>query len=559
MDVSDIIFKTLVKQNVKNVFFYPGGSITPLLKKFYKQSYINYYVNSSESHSLSSAIGYSKAKRFNEVGVVITSTGPSLTNCISNLLDSKFDGTPIILISGQVPLKLIGTGCFQESPSVDITKHITKKSYFVKNKYELPKVLNEAFRLSLSNKKGPVHIDIPSCIIKDTFDKGQDTFDKGQDTFDKGQDTFDKGQDNIYSLINNLNRSEKPVFLIGKGAYNARNIIKKIAYKSKIPVANTLLGSGIFHYKSHLCLKMTGLYGTPQANNALHNSDLIICVGARLEDRCVGSFDFFGKNAKYGVYNINNYKYDFNKTIKNTINILGDSFDVLNYIEPFIKTKSSRKEWISNINEWKQIYKFDKEKFYIYLNDIIKTLNNIIIVTGVGNHQMFVSHYIDFTNDIQLITSGGYGNMESCLGNAIGAKIACKNKKIICIVGDGTFNMCSSELITIMKYNLDIKIFIINNSSLDMVSRHQDLHHESKYIGSDLKNPDYILLGRSFNINSISIDIENEIESKLKETILTSLNFQGPFIINVISKNSFCFPILKQNSPLNELIFKFQM
>lgn len=556
------IYDKLYYKNINDVFLYSGGAIMSLIDCLHpKNNYnkINTYIATNESHLTAMAVGYSKIKNFinpkkNISGVVITTSGPGLTNCVSNILDAHCDSTPLLIISGQVPLKAMGKNSFQEAPSIDITKKITKLNYLLKDSNETDYILEKAFYHLHNNKKGPVHIDIPKCVLNSDI-----TFETQNIFFNVNKcylNTF-----LCKKVVEIINMSERPVFYIGKGASDCKKILKKIVYKTNIPVTTTLLGLGIFNEKHYCSLKMLGMHGSYMANMSIQNADTIICVGARFDDRCTGNVTKFAPKAKH-IIHINIEPSEFGKVINNTINVLGDCREVLEYIEPGLKEVSmcDRSEWLDTIYKWRMNFPFnyDRKKFVSqkiieYINDCLEYDEEYIFVTGVGNHQMYVAQYITFTENRYHITSGSLGNMECGLPYAIGCKIAEPNKKVICIIGDGCFNMSYTELTTLKRYNLDIKIFVLNNSSLDMVRCWENIFYDDNITATELNNCDYNILAKAHNINNSIID-KNMSVNKIKQRIQSILKSNESHLCNVIVEKDYCLPLVKPGKALDEMM-----
>jgi len=487
-------------------------------------------------------------------------SGPGITNMITSMTDAQNDGIPLIVLSGQVPLNAMGTSAFQECPAVDISRPITKWSYCLENINEIPYIIDRAFEICMNDKKGVVHIDLPKCILtQDQKNKnGMMNIIEFDDHDLMSRDkNWDYGlQKKIIDSAEIINKSERPLFFLGKGAINATDEIRKIAKKCNIPVTTTLHGMGIFDETDDLALKMVGMHGSVTANNAVQKSDLIIAVGSRFDDRTIGIREKYAPNAK--IIQINNDKKEHNKMIKTDIFFEYESKYIMKNLDFFLDENISSKEWLDYIKESKEKYKFDYEKtekmktqdVIIGVNNYLKNsrLENYYITTGVGNHQMMCAQYIDWKYPGSIITSGSLGVMGAGLPYAIGCQIANPNSLVIDIDGDGSFNMTAMELITIKRYNLPIKIILINNKSQDMVRVWEKLFFNNRIVATELpNNPDYKNFGESFGIKSLRCSIKSDINGILEETF----NDDGPVIVEFDTEIDYCLPLVAPGRSLD--------
>ena len=500
-----LIYNRFIKHNVKDVFIYSGGAIMPLIDCFHEQfnnndfndftntknniidyNYkINYFINTHEQSGGHSATAYAKSS--GKPGISIVTSGPGLTNSVTPITDALYDSTPLIVFSGQVPLKAMGTNAFQECPSTEITKSITKWNYCVKDIYELDDVIDEAFNVCMNGKKGPVHIDLPKCVIakninlndyynynnnlkekfsynfyyffnnninhiynKDNHDNNKDKnviyLDDGNSNYDKFYTKYnnilikEKNIDNskIKNISKLINKSEKPVIIVGKGCNNYHNELRKFAISANIPVTTTIHAMGCFDETHNLSLDFLGMHGNVSANYAVQNADLIINLGSRFEDRITGNSEGFApkafeasKNNNGGIIHVNIEPSEINKVIDSHFNFNNDCGTFLNAInDNFIEFKK-RTNWFKQINYWKEKYpfKFELNKNYLKTQEIISELNNYLldnnidnyfITTGVGNHQMMASQFIKWKYPNTFISSGSLGVMGAGLPYSIG-------------------------------------------------------------------------------------------------------------------------------------------
>ena len=554
---SRIIYNKLLEHNVRDVFMYSGGAIMPLIDCFY-QGPIKYYINSHEQNCGHAATGYAKSS--NKTGVCVVTSGPGLTNLVTPILDANNDSTPLVVFSGQVPLKAMGTCAFQEAPSVEITKSITKWSYCVQDVNELPYVVDKAFWLANNKKPGAVHIDLPKCVLTSQLNENYKEFNYVDDINEEFNYNFDE-------IVNIINNSEQPVLYIGKGAIEASKELRDFACKANIPVTTTMHAMGVFDEQHKLSLQMLGMHGSYAANHAIQNSDCIICIGARFDDRTTGNIEYYAPKAKKaylkgrgGIIHCNIESNEINKVIDSNYNFCMDSKDFLKKIKIGIKYQD-RFEWLKKINNWKKKYPFNFKKSnklkvqeVLYnLNKLIDDKSRYIFTTGVGNHQMWACQFIDWTYPKSIISSGSLGVMGTGLPYAVGAQIANPNKNIILIDGDSSFNMTLTDLKTIKEHSLPIKIIIMNDGNQNMVRVWEQLFFNERITATkNLCNPDYCNLSNSYGIPSIKCMHHINLEDKIREF----LNFKGPVLLECIVESDKCFPLNPPGTALDNLILE---
>lgn len=549
------IYKSLLHNNVKNVFMYSGGAIMSLIDLF-KDNKIKKFINNHEQNCGHSATGYAKSS--GRTGVCIVTSGPGLTNMVTPILDANNDSTPLIVFSGQVSREAMGTLAFQECPAVDITKSCTKWSYCANKGDDLYELANEAFIVSNTGKKGAVHIDLPKCILT-----GENGYNNNFNNNIKKRINFKSI--NYKKLHKIICKSTNPVVYIGKGINNYSKELKEFVEKYNLPITSTIHSMGTFDENHKLSLGFLGMHGFPCANYAIQKSDLIIALGSRFDDRTTGNIQKYAPLCKNIIY-VNICKNEFGKVIKSTkerkiyeiYNDCGDFLSNINKIK--INDKINRQEWIDQINKWKKDYpiiyntprdnKLNTQMFIKILNKLIDH-KNTIITSGVGNHQMMAAQFITWTNPNQFITSGSLGVMGTGLPYAIGAKIANKDKIVIDIDGDGSFNHTLGDLQTITRYNIPIKIFIMNDGHMSMVRAWEELFFNKNYIATSCAyNPDYCKLASSYGIESIKIDNILHIEEKINYV----LQYEGPILCNVIVQPDLCLPLVAPGKALDDLI-----
>lgn len=555
---SQIIYNKLIEKNVKDVFLYTGGAIMSLIDKFYNSRDINYYLNTHEQSSGHSATGY--AKSTGKPGICIMTSGPGVTNSITALTDATNDSTPLILFTGNVPLKHVGTNAFQECPATDITRPVTKWSYLVDNVNDLSDVIDEAFRVSTSGKPGSVHIDLPKCVLNDYFN--YEFYSKKN--FNNYIRKCRKINNYYFIEVNHLlDIAKKPIILVGQGCNNYSNKLRNFAIKSNIPVTTTIHAMGVFDETHDLSLDFLGMHGNISANYAIQEADLIIALGTRFDDRITGELSKYAPNAfkahtenRGGIIHVNINDKEINKIVKSHYNYHLDCGVFLDTIKPkYVK----RQQWIDKINIWKNKYKFNykqsnklkTQEVLISLNKYLLDKQNYIITSGVGNHQMMASQFIKWRYPKSFISSGSLGVMGVGLPYAIGCQIANPKKLVIDIDGDGSFNHTSAELKTISNYNLPVKIAIMNDGHFSMVRTWEKLFYGGRYTATNInENPNYVKLAEANHIKGIECNNRYCLDSKIKEF----LEYPGPIlcVFNVVTDE--CFPLVKPGSALDDIL-----
>ena len=561
---AEILVKQLKKNGCNNIFLYSGGANLSLLDEIKKQK-MNNIMNINEQCSGHSAVGYSKSS--NNIGVVVSTSGPGLTNLITPLLDAKNDSVPLIAITGQVPTKALGTNAFQEAPAIELMQHCTKKSSQIKHIKDIEYLIDEAYYIATDGKPGPVHLDCPKDIMAEIVDR--DLLNNISTKFTKPIYNKNLEIDKLEKIVNLINISKKPVIIAGQGTNNCSNILREFVLKSQIPITTTLHALGAFDETHELSLHMLGMHGSVYANYTVQDADLILAIGTRFDDRTTGNLKEYGLVAKQaelegrgGIIHINIDITEFNKTINTTINIEGDCSDNLKWLINNIKI-IDRTKWIDKIKQLKNIYPFNYsldnpdqiktqnviEKFY----EKTKNRENIIITTGVGNHQMMAAQFYRWKYPKRIITSGSLGTMGSGLPFAIGTQIANPNSLVFCLDGDGSFNMTLNDLATIAYLNLPIKILIMNDGRQQMVHVWQKLFFNSNYIATDNNNPDYCKLADSFGIDNYEVKTKLDLDNIFDVII----DYDKPVLIDFKVKPDICLPLVPPGNSLSSMILEY--
>jgi len=575
MNNSALIYKKLTQYGVKHVFGYSGGAIMPLIDQFHpdKNKDIDLIINSHEQNCGHAATGYAKSN--GKTGIVLVTSGPGITNCITPLLDAKNDSTPLIVISANVGLKNIGTNAFQEAPAVSITKPVTKWSHFITEKDDINYIFDRAFHIANEGKKGSVHIDIPKCILNSInknkinsnhYKKYLINYKKKKEKYISSR-SFDKLAEIIYE-------SEKPILYVGQGANSSYLNIRKIAKQFNIPVTTTLHGMGIFDETDEYSLQMCGMHGHAAANYALQNADCIIALGSRFDDRTTGEISKYAPKCKNFIH-MNIEENEINKVVKTENYVIGDLkktlpllIDKLEIIKNndnlWLKkdiNNMKKMAWINTIKKWKQKYPFKfnetnnlkTQEVLIELNkQVTHNMDKYYFTTGVGNHQMMSCQFIDWKYPQRFISSGSLGVMGAGLPYAIGVQFANQKKTVINIDGDSSFLMTLSDLKTVKEHNLPLKILILNNGTQDMVRVWEDLFFEKRITATEnIQGPQFSKLAESFGIKGITTNKDN-----LKNNMKYFLDYKGPILMECLTERDYCFPLVPPGAGLDEMILE---
>ena len=562
---AEIVFKCLEDQEVEYIFGYPGGAVLPIYDELKNHSSIKHILVRHEQGAGHAAEGYARSS--GKPGVVLVTSGPGATNVVTALTDAYMDSIPLVCISGQVPTHLIGTDAFQECDTTGITRPCTKHNWLVKDIKELPKVMHEAFKVATTGRPGPVLIDIPKDIqfAKTNYTK----FKKEKKLNGKIHNKFSENE--INQLIDLISKAKKPVVYTGGGVINsgpqASETLKEFVRLIGFPITSTLQGLGAFPGDDNQFIGMLGMHGTYEANNAMHDCDLLINIGARFDDRITGKIDEFSPKSKKVHIDID--PSSINKIIKVDLAIVGDVNEVINSAIKKINKKQnglkdSNKQRISKW--WEQIQKWRTKDSLGFINSdkeikpqhAVKRLYELtknqdtFITTEVGQHQMWAAQHYKFNKPNRWMTSGGLGTMGYGLPAAVGVQIAHPDKLVIDIAGEASVLMTIQEMSTAVQYNLPIKIFILNNQYMGMVRQWQELLHEKNYSESYSEAlPDFVKLAEAYGCKGIKADNPDELDNKIKEMI----DYNGPVIFDChVDPNENCFPMIPSGKPHNQMI-----
>ena len=562
---AEIVFKALEDQNVEYVFGYPGGAILPIYDELKNHKKIKHILVRHEQGAGHAAEGYARSS--GKPGVTFVTSGPGATNIVTALTDAYMDSIPIICISGQVPTHLIGTDAFQECDTTGITRPCTKHNWLVKDVNNLSKILHRAFEVATTGRPGPVLVDIPKDI---QFQKTSYTkFKKQKKLNGKVQNHF--SQKDIDELIKLMSKASKPIFYTGGGVVNsgpkASELLRELVNATGYPITTTLQGLGTYPGEDSKFLGMLGMHGSYEANNAMHDCDLMINIGARFDDRITGKIDEFSPKSKKVHIDID--PSSINKNVKVDLPIIGDVAEVINSTIKNIKkanpnfTKSNKEKiskWWEQIQKWRSVNSFDfvnstetiKPQYAIQrLYELTKD-KDTYITTEVGQHQMWAAQHYKFDKPNRWMTSGGLGTMGYGLPAAVGVQVAHPNKLVIDIAGEASVLMTMQEMSTAVQYSLPIKIFILNNEYMGMVRQWQELLHDKNYSESyTAALPDFVKLAEAYGCVGIRATSPEELDDKIIEMV----NTDRPVIFDCrVDKEENCFPMILSGKPHNQML-----
>ncbi len=543
-----ILLETLKRLGVTDIFGYPGGAVIPIYNEIYDFEGINHYLARHEQGAAHEADGYARAS--GKCGVCLATSGPGATNLVTGIMTAHMDSIPLLAITGQVCSHLLGKDAFQESDIVGITMPVTKNNYLVKDIRDMIRTVKEAYYLATTGRPGPVLVDITRDAQLDVISHEEFEAIFNEPISIEGYDPNYIGHPKqIKKAIDLLKGAKRPLIIAGHGVLlsNATEELYKLATTCQVPVVNTLLGLGSFPGEHQLSLGMLGMHGTVYANYAVNEADVVLALGIRFDDRIAGVPKEFCKDATIIHVDIDPAEIGKNKIID--IPIVGDLKHVLNEMNHEL-TPQTHESWLERIREWREEYPIrvrPHEGTTLLPQKVIQEIDNIvkgnaIVVTDVGQHQMWTSQFITFSKPNTIITSGGAGTMGFGLPAAIGAQVAQPDKKVVLITGDGGLQMNSQELLLLKAYNIPVKVVIINNGYLGMVRQWQELFNQHRYSFVDLEvNPDFETLAKAYGVQGVTLSTIEDLRSQLRDLILSD----EPVVINcVVEREENVFPMI---------------
>ena len=554
---AQIMMKVLKEEGVDTIFGYPGGVVIDIYDELDKTD-IRHVLVRQEACAVHAADGYARAG--GRVGVCLATSGPGATNTVTGIASAYMDSIPVVIFTGQVPTHLIGNDAFQEVDTVGITRPITKHNYLVKRTEDLARIIKEAFFLASSGRPGPILVDIPKDVSVTAIDYKAPKKVK----LESYKPTYSPNVKQLQRVVKMIKDAKKPVIFAGGGVIlsQAAKELTQLARKTQIPLTTSLMGLGGFPGTDPLWLGMVGMHGTYRANMAIGECDLLIGIGVRFDDRVTGRIDAFAPNAK--IVHIDIDPTSIRKNIPVTVPVVGDCKITLGQLNKLIDKedlgdlKKKRKKWFDQIVHWKSTKPLAYEQ-----KDVIKpqyvveklyqlTKGNAIITTEVGQNQMWAAQYYHYDKPNHFITSGGLGCMGFGLPAAIGAQLACPDKLVVDIAGDGSIQMNIQEMATAVQYGLPVKIVILNNGYLGMVRQWQQLFFDKRYISTSMEHaPDFVKLAEAYGAVGLRAARPEEVEPMLKKGLASK---QAVIMDFVVEKEECVYPMIPAGAAATEML-----
>jgi acetolactate synthase-1/2/3 large subunit len=550
---------TLHRLGVKHIFGYPGGAILPIYDELYKaeaQGLIEHVLVRHEQGAAHAADGYARAT--GEVGVCFGTSGPGATNLVTGIANAMMDSVPLLVITGQVPRRMIGTDAFQETDIFGITVPIVKHSYVARRAEDIPRIVAEAFYIAGTGRPGPVLVDVPKDVGFEEFDYSPVT----EVNIPGYKPTVRGNPRQLYAAAKLIQQAKQPLLYVGGGAIisGAHAELQQLADRYQIPVTTTLMGKGAFDENHALSVGMLGMHGTAYANFAVTECDLLLAVGARFDDRVTGKLEEFARHAQ--VIHIDIDPAEVGKNRAPDVPIVGDVktvlTDLLAQLDKFEPIPDLTREWLARINRWKQDYPLQIPTYDDILSpqQVIDAFRrhapHAYYTTDVGQHQMWAAQFLR-NGPRQWISSSGLGTMGFGFPAAMGVKVAHPDEDVICISGDASFQMTLQELGTIAQYNIATKIAIINNGWQGMVRQWQQAFHGERYSHSNMVNgmPDFVKLAEAFGVKGVRVEHPDQLETAIAEI----LQHPGPVVADfVVKRDENCYPMVPSGKANHQMI-----
>ncbi|MFQ5625885.1 MAG: acetolactate synthase 3 large subunit [Methyloligellaceae bacterium] len=562
MTGAQMVLKALEDQGVEHIFGYPGGAVLPIYDEIFQQDKLQHILVRHEQGAVHAAEGY--ARSTDKPGVVLVTSGPGATNAVTGLTDALMDSIPVVCITGQVPTHLIGNDAFQECDTVGITRPCTKHNYLVKDVNDLARVLHEAFYVAMAGRPGPVVVDIPKDV---QFASGE-YVGPSKVRHKTYHPPVSGNQDAIRAAVELMEGARKPLLYTGGGVINsgpaACKLLHELVHMTGFPITSTLMGLGAYPASGKQWLGMLGMHGTYEANWAMHDCDVMVCIGARFDDRITGRIDAFSPGSKKIHIDID--PSSINKNVQVDIPIIGDVGHVLEEIIRVWKARSPGVDAAAQKAWWKQIDKWRAKKSLSYKNrdDVIMPQyaierlyaltrkKDVYITTEVGQHQMWAAQHFHFEEPNRWMTSGGLGTMGYGLPAAVGVQMAHPDSLVIDIAGEASVLMTMQEMSTAVQHELPIKIFILNNEYMGMVRQWQELLHDGRYAHSyTAALPDFVKLAEAYQCVGIRAEKPSELDAAIKELI----KVDKPVIFDCrVHKLANCFPMIPSGEAHNNML-----
>lgn len=547
-----ILIEGLQREGVETIFGYPGGVVLPIYDELY-DSPLRHILVRHEQAAAHAADGYARAS--GRVGVCLATSGPGACNLVTGIATAYMDSIPVVALTGQVPTSLLGNDAFQESDITGITLPVTKHNYLVKRTEDLGRVVHEAFYIANTGRKGPVLIDIPKDVCVNQI--GNDVAPSGEVSLRGYQPTYRGHPRQIEKALDLIAAAEQPVIYAGGGVILSDASAELLAFAEQmaIPVTTTLMGLGAIPCDHPLNLGMLGMHGTAYANFAVTECDLLIGVGVRFDDRVTGKLDTFASRAQIIHIDIDPAEIGKNKRV--TIPIVGDAKGVLKEMAAQAKKKDGYASWNTQVNAWKKKYPLRyKDDGKLRPQYVVQELSKLldgkgVIVSEVGQNQMWTAQYFCFRKPRTWITSGGLGTMGYGLPAAMGAQFARPDEPVFDIAGDGSIQMNIQEFGTIAQYKIPVKVLILNNRFLGMVRQWQELFYDRRYSYTDLPPVEFVKIAKAYGIDAMKVESKEEVPGALK----TALETEGPFVVDFrVEREENVFPMVPAGAAINEML-----